>query len=130
MAVTVDLGRGYSGGKPIRKVRLDWTSDSSGNASQTFGSIEGTIVRVVTNPGSTAPTDNYDMTITDEDGYDILAGQGSNRDTSTTESFVPGIPFTDGTTTSVAPVVVDGNLTLTISNAGATKDGSVVLYVR
>ena len=32
----------------------------------------GCIAKVNTNPGSTAPTDNYDITLTDDDGVDLM----------------------------------------------------------
>lgn len=117
--------------KPIRKYTFAWTSDSSGNVSGTASdAISGTIVRVVTNPGATAPTDNYDVVLNDADGIDVLAGQGANRDTADSEHFCPGVAFKDGTTTSIAPVVVDGELTLGVTNAGNAKQGELHLYVR
>jgi hypothetical protein len=109
------------------RTTVSWTSNGSGAATETV-SINGTILRFTTNPGSTAPTDNYDITLTDEDGYDVLGGAGANRDTATTESFVPQILGSDATT--VFPVVVAGTLTLAITNAGDTKNGTVVIYHR
>jgi hypothetical protein len=111
----------------VNRTTLTWTSDGSGDSSQTV-SINGTILRYTTNPGSAAPTDNYDTTLTDADGYDVLGGDGVDRDTANTESFVPVILGGDGTT--VFPVVVAGTLTLTIANAGSAKNGTVVIYHR
>lgn len=111
-----------------------WTSDSSGDVSGTVGTstaaISGEILRCVTNPGSAAPSANYDIVINDADGIDVLAGQGANRHTTTSEHVKPGVPFKDGTTTSTAPVCVNGTLTLVVSNAGDSKNGTVVLYTR
>ena len=39
---------------------------------------------MITNPGTTAPQDNYDITLTSE-GADMLLGGGANRDTANTE---------------------------------------------
>src|SRR3990167_1003625 len=47
--------------------------------------ISGELLALETNPGSPAPTANYDITITDEDGLDVLHGVGANRHTTDTE---------------------------------------------
>lgn len=61
---------------------------------QAGGGIENTdglyFYQLVTNPGSPAPTDNYDITaIATNTGLDLLGGNGANRDTSTTETAAP-----------------------------------------
>lgn len=43
------------------------------------------IMKVVTNPGTTAPTDNYDITFIDVDGIDIVEGALANRHTTTSQ---------------------------------------------
>jgi len=47
--------------------------------------IGGYLLALETNPGATAPTANYDITLVDADGHDVLEGVGANRHTSTTE---------------------------------------------
>src|SRR4051812_32088221 len=120
------------GHKPgvINKLTLAWTSASDGTATFTTSKINGTILRCATNPGSAAPTDDWDVTLTDEDGLDVLAGQGANRDTTNSEHFCPGLPLKDGTTTSVVPIVVNGPLALSVSGAGSAKTGTIVIYFR
>lgn len=109
-------------------VRWAWTSDAAGRVvARTDRALFGTIARVVTNPGGTAPTDDYDITVTDDDGADVLAGKGSNRDTANTEQVVPLIG--DGTTTQ-QPVAVGSRLTLNITNAGNAKVGEFIVYLR
>lgn len=66
----------------------------------------------------------------DEDGIDVFAGQGANRDTANAEHFVPDLTLSDGTTDSVAPIAVCGILTLNVSNAGNAKAGTVTIYFR
>lgn len=80
--------------------------------------ISGAFVGLATNPGSTAPTDNYDITLVDGDGLDRLNAVGMNRDTTTSERVaVTGVPyFTQGEL---------GNLTLTI--AGNAVNSAVVV---
>lgn len=59
------------------------TSVTTGSAS-----IDGWVTRVVTNPGSTAPTDNYDIALNDTGG-DIMQGALNDRDTANTEDALP-----------------------------------------
>ena len=106
---------------------IAWTSDSGGNFTSNV-KLDGLIIKVVTDPGASAPTDNYDVTLVDEFGLDLLAGQGANRDTTNSEMFCPGIVVTDGTNTSVMPMSHKGTATLTIANAGDTKNGTVSIY--
>lgn len=111
---------------------FEWLSDASGNATlPSWLAVSGQIERVVFIPSSSvAPTSLYDVTLTDEDGVDVLAGQGANLSATLKSSVKPGIPLKDGTTTSTVPTVVDGILTLNVSNAGDSKGGTVLVYVR
>lgn len=102
----------------VRKYVVAWTSDASGDATATLP-LDGAIMRVVTNPDdSAAPTANYDVTIIDSDGLDLLNSEGLNRHTSNSEQIFPSsTPFHNG------------DVTVTIANAGDTKAGTVTLYV-
>lgn len=119
-------------GSDVVKHTFEWVSDASGNATIPSGfAVSGYITRVVIIPsGSAAPTTLYDLTMTDEDGVDVLAGRGANMSATATLSMCPGTPINDGTTASVVPVVVDSILTLNVANAGNAKAGTVVVYVR
>lgn len=127
MAGTVTINETQFGS--VKRITIDWTTDGSGAASETVH-IAGTILRVVTDPGSTAPTDDWDLTLTDEFGLDLLANRGANRDTATTEHFCPGVAFTDGTTTSVMPVAHYGPCSFAVANGGASKVGKTVLFIK
>lgn len=63
------------------------------------------IVSMQSDPGSPAPTDNYDIVINNSLGLDVLGGTGANRDTSTTENAVP-----------TAPLPISGALTFALTN--------------
>ena len=119
-------------GADIVKHVFEWTSDGSGNATVVSEfAVSGAISRVVFIPSaSAAPTLNYDVTLTDSDSIDVLSGQGANLSDTASYSVCPGIPLKDGTTTSTLLVIVNGILTLNVSNAGASKSGKVILYVR
>lgn len=106
----------------VKKVAFTWTSSAGGAADgTTTAAYNGVIERLVTVPsGSSAPTDNYDITIVDEDGTDVLMGSGQNRDTSATEQVLA----------SSLGVVANDKLTLHVTNAGSATSGVVYLYVR
>ena len=108
---------------PVRKVKFKWTSAADGTATGTTTEVySGEVARLVTVPDGTtsAPTDNYDVAINDEDGTDILMGAGANRDTANTEQVLA----------SSLGCVANDRLTLAITNAGDTKGGTVYLYLR
>jgi len=131
MAGTLSLS--YSETRTVKKVTFDWLSDASGNVSGTHTKhLSGEILRVVFIPdsGGTQPTDLYDVTLEDDSGMDVLAGQGANLSNASTTNVTPGVPFKDGATTSVSKMVVDDLLELKVSNAGNAKGGQVILYIR
>ena len=116
----------------VRKITWAWTSASDGSCTgPTIEAVGGEIVRIVTIPSaSAAPTTLYDITITDGNSIDVMAGQGANLSATVTAHVMPGVPLKDGTTTSVAPIIVDDILTLNVTNAGDTKSGTVIMYLR
>lgn len=121
----------------IKKVIVDWLSDdAAGTVSGTTKKIVGTLIKGVTDPGSTAPTDNYDIVLTDEEGVDILGdcvalSQLINRDTANSEQVYFFLLNRDASalTTSAFPVVCD-KITISIASAGNAKTGQLILYYR
>lgn len=129
MAGTVTVT--YNETRTVKSVIWAWTSDASGDVSGTDTKpISGEILRVVTNPSATAPSDNYDVVINDADGVDVAGGVLANRDTSNSEQIVPVIETVVGSNTYASRVFVDGPLSLVVSNAGNAKQGVVTLYYR
>lgn len=119
--------------RPVWKYTIAWVSDAAGAVSGTLTDyISGEIVRVVFKPdsGGTQPTNAYDVTLLDEQGVDVLGGQGANLANNATTHVKPGVPLKDGTTTSVAGVHMDDKLELQVANGGDSKGGTVYLYVR
>lgn len=107
----------------VRKVIFVWVSATDGTATATTTpGFDGEIIGLTTIPagGGSAPTDNYDVTLLDADGHDVLLGAGADRDTANTEHV---------TRASLAGVA-DSKLTLNIANAGSTKGGTVIVYIR
>ena len=112
-------------------VTIDWESGTDGTLSVALTAIQGTIERVVFIPSIVTgeqPADNYDVTLLDRDGIDILGGKGANLSNTTISSML----LTD--LTPVLPIATNGPLTLTIANAGLTSGvpgvGKIRFYLR
>lgn len=107
----------------IRKIKFAWTSAADGTATETTtNAYTGEIIRLVTIPGTAGvqPTDQYDITITDEDGVDVLAAAGANRSNANIEQVAA----------SSLGVVANDKLTINVSNAGNAKSGTAIIYVK
>jgi len=105
------------------RLTIDWTSNADGDvavavSAANMAEIQGKFLnQIITNPGATAPADDYDLTLVDAHALDILGGAGANRDTANSELAIPA-----------EYLLVDTALTFTIANAGNAKDGVVVFY--
>lgn len=128
----------FTARRPVRTCTLAWTCSAGGVVSGIptsvgieGGVISGEILRVVFIPAAApnAPT-AYGATLTDAAGIDILDGLGTSLSATVASQLKPGCPFKDGTTTTTAPIFVDEVLTLGITGAGVTKQGTVVIYYR
>lgn len=80
-------------GSCIKEVTLTCTADA---AAATYPSTTLTSVlkgwwleKVITNPGSTGPTDNWDYVLNDADGVDMLGGTGANRSITASQANWP-----------------------------------------
>jgi len=107
----------------IKKIAMTWISSAGGAADGTTSTaFDGKLIGLTTIPagGASAPTDDYDVAITDAAGHDVLLGAGANRDTANTEHVAE----------ASLGAVAGSRLTLAVTNAGDTKGGVVVLYVR
>lgn len=112
---------------PVERVDVAWTSDGSGNFLATVGPVYGTLNRIVSKTGATVST-GYTVTVADEDGADLLVGRGTGLTTSTAHVFPCFV--TDRGTTTTLQAIVAGELTVTISGAGATKSGTLRIYYK
>lgn len=110
---------------------INWSSDCNGDCILNLDGVsaprlEGRLVRLVTQPASgAAPTDNYDITLEDMHGNDVLQGAGANRDTANTETA-----WISETASSEVPVRPVTRLCtrFVVANAGAGKSGLAVIY--
>lgn len=95
----------------VFSLQLTCTADAADGSFPTLDlasyGVWGTLLAIQTNPGATAPTDNYDITLVDADGIDRLNGVGLNRDTTSSErAIITGAPW----------VAQGETLTLTLAN--------------
>lgn len=108
----------------VQKIVWAWTSGDGAEGgtvtSTTTASYTGKVIGLTTDPGATAPTDNYDITITDSAGHDVLLGAGADRDTANTENVAE----------ASLGAVAGSRLTLNIAAAGDAKVGTVILWIR
>jgi hypothetical protein len=106
----------------VKKVRFDWTSSAGGAADlQSARVYDGAIQRVVTIPGAggVQPT-SYGVTLVDDDGADVLFGNGAGRSITATEQIAA----------NNLGIVSGSHLYLHVTGAGASKSGTLIVYVR
>lgn len=114
----------YNGFPGLKKIKWVWTSATGGAVvgAVTTNKYTGELVRLITVPatGDDAPSDNYNITIKDDDGADALISAGLLRDTANTEQVIA----------SSLGAVYDSKLTLAIDSAGDANGGTVYLYIK
>jgi hypothetical protein len=107
----------------VKKVKVAWVSDdAAGTASGTTTQVySGRFIGLITDPGATAPDDNYTVTITDDDGVDLLLGAATtNRNAANTEFILEA---------SMSGVAMS-KLTFNVAAAGNSKTGTIYLLIR
>jgi hypothetical protein len=104
----------YGLGAQVRRLAFACTADAADGSfpDTVIPKIEGRLLALVTNPGATAPTALYDITLADVDGADRLQGVGANRSATATEQA----PIVYTGTSVHPPVDADETLTLNIDN--------------
>jgi hypothetical protein len=114
----------------INTKTFNWTAGASGAVADMevddlflSGGYGYSLHSMATVPGSPAPTDNYDITIEDVDGIDVLGGAGMNRDTANAERVMPLYGSTPH------PTPINGKLTIKIANNAVNgAKGLIKLY--
>jgi hypothetical protein len=133
-----DMGADVGGRGSIRRVLIDFTTDdTSGSVTCTTQKISGELIKIVTDPGSAAPTDNWDVVLTDDEGVDLsvhmddvaIAALIARDTTNSEETYLP-LEDTAGTARVGLWPVVCSPLTVTVNNAGNSKTGQIILYYR
>lgn len=111
----------------VQVITVTWVAHTDGTVTAETIDIDpqGYVFMVVTNPGGTAPTTLYDITLTDADGVDIMGGKLADRSATASEQAIPAVM-----TGVYGGRYVIGGLTLNISNNSVNgAGGTVVIYV-
>lgn len=116
-------------GAAIRAIRFALVGDASDGTvpATALPAFAGELIALETDPGATAPTTLYDITLLDASGYDVLQGVGANRSATVTEKVA--VVFTG---TSVHPPIA-GDDVLTLTIAGQSVNSAIIngtLYFR
>lgn len=109
----------------VKVITLTCTADASDGSYPSTAltkKFSGYLLALETNPGTTAPTANYDIAITDADGHDVLEGVGADRHTSSTEK----VSIVYSGTAVHPPVASSDTLTLAITNNSANSAVTVI----
>jgi hypothetical protein len=133
-AGSVTVTRSTSNGGDIEIVIFSWIGDSSDGTVPATSSATaypttkaGYIVKVAVDPGAcaTCPTDNYDVTLTDNTtGADLMGGELGNLSNTVSADFVPKIGSAYGS--NFAPNAFTLNLT---NNSVNSATGAVYVYI-
>ena len=108
----------------VKMIKAAWTAGTDGIVDADYTTTEtydGKIIFAATVPGTTTPTDQYDIELTDDDGViDLAAKNLLNRSATTTEYVM------DASLGAVAK----SKINIAVSNAGNGGQGYLWLYIR
>ena len=111
-----------------QEIKFDWTSAAGGDAGmKSLSYYTGYVNSVwfVPDAGTTQPSDNYDVTLTDDDGNDVLTGFGADLTNAATVHIYP-----EHATLMQNAAIVETRLMLNVTNAGDSKGGIVYVYIK
>jgi len=106
----------------VKKIKFEITSSDAGVATATTTNFfSGEVLRFVSVPGAAAaqPTDAFDIALNDEDGYDILAGQGTNLSNAATTTVVASMGC-----------LANDKIALSAAGMGDQKTATIYVYIR
>lgn len=104
----------------LRVIKIDWVDSPALTMESQYSGVDSWIqgwylFKVQTKPGAAAaqPDDDYDITITDAEGHDVMGGELANRDESNTEEAVPKIDTVYGPQPNISSwtITVSGQTT-------------------
>lgn len=111
----------------VDRYTITWVSSAGGAVSGNAFTPRGYLLEVKFVPatGGTQPSDQYDVTLVDGDGVDVLTQGGTSHGANLSNASASRVLFT-------TPVPLDGSTTLdlVVANAGNAKGGTVVILVR
>ena len=118
--------------RAIRVIEWDWYSDASGDCSETLKratAVTGTVIglHAIPEEGGTIPDDDYDVTVIDTNGVDVLNGDGTDLPQAVTsaENYRCPVDFQNA-----SPImIVEQDLTLVVAGGGDTQGGVIRIYI-
>lgn len=123
-ACTIDESRASST-QSVKLITFAWTSDDATGAVTsdfTANRYNGQVVRIFTIPDAVAaPTDNYDVTLLNDDGIDMANAGLADRDEATTQVI---------SAAASTNYLADTKLKIAVTNAGNAKKGQVLVFIR
>lgn len=137
--LTAQEPAGISTGGQVQLLTFSFTGDagdgkvpSTATSTDITAAIQGMcIYEVITNPGATKPTDNYDIVLNDVDGVDMMGGTLANRDETNSERAVPLLMSTTNGTEIAGCSLVNGTMTLVITNTIVhSATGTVKVFLK
>lgn len=111
----------------LHVITIAWTAHTDGSYTSYLiqRPINGTLYMVETDPGTTAPQDNYTVTLTNAGAIDVMGGAMADCDTANSEEWQPY--FTNSASYGARPVM--GRLTLAIADNNVnTALGTIYIY--
>lgn len=127
----------------IKKIRFDWTSDADGNVLKTTTNYyTGKVVEAYFAPsdGINQPNSEYVLQILDGNNVDALKWvriwflmtdqSGNNIVAENQDNFITSINYSGYTDSELLGSIANEKLTLSITNAGNTKSGTTIIFVR
>ena len=110
----------------VKKIKAAWTAGTGDYAGEVEDTTEkyydGRIIGVATVPGTAGdqPDDNYNVAVQDDDGIDLLLGNGASRDEANTEFIAE----------ASCAGLARSKVTISIDSAGSGLKGTVYVYIR
>lgn len=107
------------------KITFTATADAADGSVPTVSlPMAGYVSNVITNPGSTAPTDNWDLKVygPEDAAFDVLGGALADRDTTNTEQKQPVLSG------AASPVYLNGTYTVEFSGNSANSAVMVAAF--
>ena len=112
----------------LRVIKVDWIDSPALTLNSQYSGIDSWIegwylFKVQTKPGGTTPDDDYDITITDAEGHDVMGGELVDRDETNSEEAVPKVD------TVYLPQPNISSWTITVSGqTDATGAGEIYMF--
>lgn len=109
----------------VKKIKAEWVSGTGAEAGTANGTTvnpySGRLIGAITVPDAVAaPTVDYDIAVNDSDSVDVALGALANRHNVNTE-FVAEASMAG---------VAHSKLTIAVTNAGESKEGTLHLFIR